>query len=159
MVEIKKVTEQSADILFELIMEMAAHENETHEVANNPELIRQNLVQGDQAQAYLIYMDGQAVGYFIYFYTYSSYVGKKNIYIEDIFIRRAIRKSGLGRMVLAYVCAIAKREGCARVDWTCLDWNTNAVEFYRHMGAKHLKERYYFRFEEEQIARLAGEFD
>lgn len=157
MIEIKKVTKQSADALFKLIMEMAAHEKETDQVVNTPEKIRKNLVEDEQAQAYLIYVDGNLAGYFIYFYTYSSYLGRRNLYIEDIFIRPEKRGSGLGKQVLSHICAVAKREGCARVDWTCLDWNTNAMEFYHHMGADFLKERCYFRMEKEQINRLAGE--
>jgi GNAT superfamily N-acetyltransferase len=88
---------------------------------------------------------GIAVGYAFFFYTYSSFLAKKTLYLEDIFISRDYRSKGIGKMFMEKLICIAKKNDCGRMEWCVLDWNKNAIDFYEHIGAKHLKEWLYYR--------------
>lgn len=89
--------------------------------------------------------NGEAAGYAIYFFTYSSFLAKETLYLEDIFISESYRRSGIGRLFMDEVVKIAKKKKCGRMEWCVLDWNTNAINFYEKLGAKHLKEWLYYR--------------
>jgi ribosomal protein S18 acetylase RimI-like enzyme len=90
-------------------------------------------------------INSEAVGYAIYFYTYSSFLARKTLYLEDIYISKNYRKQGIGKMLTEELIKIAKKNKCGRMEWCVLDWNTNAINFYRKLGAKHLKEWLYYR--------------
>jgi GNAT superfamily N-acetyltransferase len=87
----------------------------------------------------------KAVGYAFYFFTYSSFLAKKTLYLEDIFISQEYRNKGIGKMFMNKLIDIAKKNNCGRMEWCVLDWNKNAIDFYEHLGAKHLKEWLYYR--------------
>jgi GNAT superfamily N-acetyltransferase len=86
-----------------------------------------------------------AAGYAIYFFTYSSFLARKTLYLEDIYISENFRRHGIGKMLIEELINIAKKNKCGRMEWCVLDWNTNAINFYHKLGAKHLKEWLYYR--------------
>jgi GNAT superfamily N-acetyltransferase len=98
--------------------------------------------------------DGQTAGYAIYFFNYSSWVGP-GIYLEDIFVEPELRGQGIGKALLERVAAIAVEKGCRRLQWAVLDWNTQAIEFYRAMGAEFMDEWRNVRMSGEALKRLA----
>lgn len=149
------VGENDAELLYSLIIEMATYEEDLHEVETDLEKIRATICNRQDATAYIGYYKGVAACYVIYFNTYSSYLGKHSIYIEDIYISPDFRKLGLGKIIMGFVADIAISEGCSRLDWTCLDWNENAIHFYEHLGAAHLKNRYYFRADGDNLKKIA----
>ena len=87
----------------------------------------------------------EAIGYAFYFYTYSSFLAKKTLYLEDIFISEKHRKLGAGKLLMDELIKTAKKNKCGRMEWCVLDWNTNAINFYDKLGAKQLKEWLYYR--------------
>jgi GNAT superfamily N-acetyltransferase len=87
----------------------------------------------------------EAVGYAFYFYTYSSFLARKTLYLEDIYISENYRKHGIGKKLIEELVNIAKKNKCGRMEWCVLDWNTSAIEFYNKLGAKQLKEWLYYR--------------
>ncbi|RPI13428.1 MAG: GNAT family N-acetyltransferase [Ignavibacteriae bacterium] len=89
--------------------------------------------------------NGRPVGYAFYFYTYSSFLARKTLYLEDVFISQDYRSKGIGKMFMNKLMDIAKKNKCGRMEWCVLDWNKNAIDFYEHLGAKHLKEWLYYR--------------
>lgn len=89
--------------------------------------------------------DKKAVGYAIYFYTYSSFLAKPTLYLEDIYISEDYRSKGLGRMFFEELNKLAEKKKCGRMEWAVLDWNVNAIKFYDKLGAKPLKEWIYYR--------------
>lgn len=154
-VEIKKIRKEDAGVLYDMIREMAGYEHELDEVKTSKQKIEQTICNGMDANCFITWVDGEPAAYVVYFYTYSTYLGCRNLYVEDVFVRPAYRNLGLGAKILRFMARLAIQEGCPRMDWTCLDWNTNAISFYKHLGASHLKERYYFRADGKALEELA----
>jgi GNAT superfamily N-acetyltransferase len=100
--------------------------------------------------------DGQPVGYAIYFFTFSSFVGRPGIWLEDLYVRPAFRKRGLGRALIEAVARIGVERNCGRYEWSALNWNNNALEFYRRLGAQVLDEWLLLRMDSAALQRLAG---
>lgn len=90
-------------------------------------------------------INGKIVGYAFYFYTYSSFLARKTLYLEDIFISEKYRKQGIGKRFFKELLRIARKNKCGRVEWCVLDWNVNAIKFYDKLGAKPLKDWIYYR--------------
>ncbi len=101
--------------------------------------------------------DGQSAGFALYFFNYSTWMGRPGIYIEDLFVLPELRGRGIGRALLARVAAIAREKGCQRLQWQVLDWNTPAIEFYRAMGAEFLDEWRNVRLDGDALERLASQ--
>ncbi len=101
--------------------------------------------------------DGQPAGFAFYFFNYSTWVGRPGIYLEDLFVQPEFRGRGIGKALLRRVAAIALEQGCRRLQWEVLDWNTPAIEFYRAMGAEFLDEWRNVRLDREALIRLASE--
>ncbi len=106
---------------------------------------RMTAVIGKSIHVLVGVVDGRAVGYAIYFFTYSSFLCKPTLYLEDLFILPGYRRSGIGKKFLDRLRKEAKRKKCGRLEWSVLDWNKPAISFYRKYGAKHLKEWQLFR--------------
>ena len=102
--------------------------------------------------------DGQreAVAYAIYFHNFSTFMGKRGLYLEDLYVRPAHRKEGFARAMLTRLAALAVERGCARFEWSVLDWNTGAQDFYRSMGADILPDWRITRLTGEALKKLAG---
>jgi GNAT superfamily N-acetyltransferase len=99
--------------------------------------------------------EGQAVGYAMYFYTYSSFLARPTLYIEDIFVLPDKRRLGIGDAIMKTLARQAKAEGCGRMEWVVLDWNVTAQAFYQRCGAYHLDNWQTYRLTEDKIALLA----
>jgi GNAT superfamily N-acetyltransferase len=108
--------------------------------------------------AVLAMIDGESepCGYAIYFDTYSTFLCKPSLYIEDIFVLPEARRSGVGYAILRYLAEIAKTNGYGRIEWTCLDWNVDAQRFYGKIGARHLSEWLFYRMDEKAIESFVG---
>lgn len=102
-------------------------------------------------------MSNGAAGFVLYFYNYSTWRGRTGIYIEDLFVRPAFRRRGIGKALFARVAAIAVAEGCPRLEWAVLNWNTPAIDFYRSLGAEPLSEWTTMRLAGEALAGLGSE--
>jgi GNAT superfamily N-acetyltransferase len=139
-----------------LIRQLAAYERLVHEVSANEERLRQTLFPADgrpAAECILAFADGTAVGYAVYFTTYSTFLGKPGLYLEDLFVVPALRKRGIGRALLVHVARLANLRGCGRMEWTVLDWNRRAVDFYASLGAETLPDWRVCRLTGENLAR------
>jgi len=99
--------------------------------------------------------DGQPAGFALYFFNYSTWMGRPGIYLEDLFVQPEFRGLGIGKALLQQVAAIAVEKGCPRLQWEVLDWNTPAIEFYKAMGAEFLDEWRNVRVGGEALERLA----
>jgi GNAT superfamily N-acetyltransferase len=133
----------SADVpvLLELIRELARFEKLEHEFTATAEsLERAFFGPTPVAGALLARMDREAAGYAIYFSTFSSFTGRRGLWLDDLYVRPQFRKRGLGRRLIEEVARIAAAQGCLRFEWLALDWNERALEFYRGLGARSLDE-------------------
>jgi GNAT superfamily N-acetyltransferase len=126
--------------ILRLITELAVYEKMENEVVNTPEMLHENLF-GDQPLIRCLLAEVEeedqtkAVGFALFFYNYSTFVGKKGLYLEDLYVMPAYRGRGIGKALFLELADIAKKEGCGRYEWQVLDWNTPSIEFYRSMGA------------------------
>ena len=101
-------------------------------------------------------LDGQPAGFALYFFNYSTWLGRPGLYLEDIFVPVELRGKGVGKALLQRVAAVAVEKHCPRLQWEVLDWNTPAIDFYRAMGAEFLDEWRNVRISGEALQRLAG---
>jgi GNAT superfamily N-acetyltransferase len=99
--------------------------------------------------------DGDAVGLALYFFTFSTFLARPTLYLEDLFVAPAARGRGAGRALLAALARIAIRKGCARMEWTVLDWNARSIEFYEGLGARLRRDWILTRLAGEPLRRLA----
>ncbi len=100
-------------------------------------------------------ISGKLIGYALYFYTYSSFLARPTLYLEDIFVLEKHRRRGIGRDLFMTCVSEAKRTNCGRMEWSVLTWNEHAIEFYEKLGAKRLEEWRQFRLTRESIKELS----
>jgi len=137
LISIRSATVDDAGLILSLITELAVYENARHEVITDEAQIRRSLLEaGAKASALIAEHDGEAIGYAVYFYNYSTWLGKPGLYLEDLYISKSHRGIGAGKALLQRLAQQAVAEGCGRMEWSVLDWNTPAIEFYEAMGAR-----------------------
>ena len=127
--------------ILRFIRALAAYEREPEAVtATEAELERDGFGPNPFYFCLMAEYDGKAAGFALYFFNYSTWLGRPGLYLEDLFIEPELRGLGIGKALLEQVAAIAVEKGCPRLQWAVLDWNTPAIEFYRAMGAEFLDE-------------------
>jgi GNAT superfamily N-acetyltransferase len=154
-VEVRAGTVSDTPLLLAFIYEMAAFEKLT--VSATEDSLREALF-GDApvAQVLLLFVEGRPIGYITYFFTFSTMVGKRGLWLDDIFIERDYRGRGIGRALMAYLADVALENQCGRFEWSVLDWNEAAIGFYRNLGASILADWRVCRLEEQQLPGVAG---
>jgi GNAT superfamily N-acetyltransferase len=145
-------------LLLGLFAELAEYERLTHIMRADERKLGEALF-GSQplAEALIAECDGQAAGYALFFPTFSSFLASAGMWLEDLFVRPAHRRHGIGRALLAAVAARTRERGGERLEWAALDWNELALGFYRSLGARTLGDWITHRLDGEPLARLAGE--
>lgn len=145
------------DVLAGLIRALARYEKLEHEVVATPELLRTALFSDrPRAHGLLAEVAGRAVGFAIWFYNFSTFVGRPGIYLEDLYVEPEHRKLGIGRAVLKYLAARATREGCGRLEWAVLNWNEPAIKFYERLGSVAMNEWHVRRLSGASLAAMAA---
>jgi len=155
-IEIRPATEADAQLLFDLILELAAYEKMADEVVGDAEVLRRSLFEQRAAEALLLETaDGEAVGYAIFFTTFSTFECRSGIWLEDVYVRPEHRRGGIGRLVMEHLANLALDRGHVRLDWVALEWNEPALNFYEQLGARRLDDWKMLRLEKDGIKRLA----
>jgi GNAT superfamily N-acetyltransferase len=150
-------TERDLPLILTLIKELAEYEKLAHAVEATEEILRDSLFRKRAAEVVIGYAGDEPAGYALFFQTFSTFLGRPGMWLEDIFVRPRFRGQGLGRMFLARLAAIAVERGYGRVEWSVLDWNQPSIEFYKRMGATPLDEWTMFRLTGESLRKLAGQ--
>lgn len=156
MLTIRKATEKDVETIFGFIVKMAEYERLENEVDTSPMELRKVLFMEHQAQAVIAEVDGNAVGMALYFFNFSTFKGRRGLWLEDLFVDKEQRGKGYGKALLLHLTKIARECGCRRMEWSVLDWNTPSIEFYRSLGAQPQDEWTTFRLQEDDIERLAN---
>ncbi len=140
-VTIRNAKQSDSPEIIRLIEELAAYEklDPPDEVSCN-RLITDAFSENPPFKVLLAEIDGFAVGYAFYLFTYSSFLAKKTLYLEDIFISPDYRRHGIGKKFMDLLIEIASENNCGRMEWVVLDWNQSAIDFYEKLGARELKE-------------------
>ena len=134
--QIRPATVTDVPTILRFIRELAEFEKLLHEVEATEASLRATLF-GDRpyAEVVLAELDGQAVGQALFFHNYSTFLAKAGVYLEDLYVIPDARGQGVGEALLRHLAKIAVERGCGRYEWTVLDWNQRAIDFYRKMGA------------------------
>jgi len=155
-IEIRPATEADVQLLFDLILELAGYEKLADEVRGDAEVLRRSLFEQRAAEALLLETaDGEAIGYAIFFTTFSTFECRSGIWLEDVYVRPEHRRGGIGRLVMEHLAKLALDRGHVRLDWVALEWNEPALTFYEQLGARRLDDWKLLRLEKDGIKRLA----
>jgi GNAT superfamily N-acetyltransferase len=143
-------------IILQLIRDLATYERAPNEVTATEEGLREALFAEKPAAEVLLAFEGtEPVGFAVFFHNFSTWLGRRGLYLEDLFVKPEARGKGYGRALLVDLAKIAHDRGCGRMEWAVLDWNDPAIQFYLKLGAKPMKEWTVFRLTREGIATLA----
>ena len=155
---IVQATKKDIPLIREFILELAEYERARPGEAPVSEKDLAETLFGKRAAAEVLiaYLGGEPVGFALFFHNYSTWLGKRGIYLEDLFVRPAARKHGVGFALLRALARTALERGCGRVDWSVLTWNELAITFYRQIGAKSMDDWTTFRLTGDALAQMAG---
>jgi GNAT superfamily N-acetyltransferase len=154
---IDPITAAEIPLLLDLIRELARFEKLENEVEATVESLHESFLGSRPAAgAFLAKADGGVVGYAIYFFTFSSFLGRPGIWLEDVYVRSAFRRQGLGRRLIEAVARIGVERNCGRYEWTALNWNVNALNFYRRLGARAMDDWVLLRLNSDGLRRVAS---
>ncbi len=155
--EIRPASEDDVPIILSFIKELAEYERLSHEVIATEDALRECLF-GERrfAEVVIGYYGNDPVGFALFFYNFSTFLSKPGIYLEDLYVKPEFRRRGYGRVLLLYLARLAKERGCGRFEWSALDWNEPAINFYKNLGAVPMDEWTVYRVTGETLSRLAN---
>src|SRR5436190_4800746 len=154
--EIRPARVEDVPVILELIRHLAMYVRAPDEVSATAEQLVDVLFGERPAAEVLLAFEGQSpVGFAVFFYNFSTWLGRPGLYLEDLFVKPEMRGKGYGRALLIELAEIARNRGCGRMEWAVLDWNEPAIKFYRALGAKPMHEWTVFRLTRDGIASLA----
>lgn len=152
---IRRAAAGDCALILTLIRELAEYERLAHEVVADATLLERHLFGEHPAAEVLLAETGDAAaGFALFFTSFSTFLGRPGIYLEDLFVRPAHRGQGVGRALIAALARLAVARGCGRLEWSVLDWNTAAIGFYRALGAEAMDEWTTFRLAGPALERL-----
>ncbi len=153
---IKHATVADVPLILQLIRELAEYERAPNDaVATEPQLREVLFGEKPAAEVLLAFEGGEPVGFAVYFFNFSTWLGRPGLYLEDLFVRPELRGKGYGRALLVRLAQIARDRGCGRMEWAVLDWNEPAIGFYKKLGARPQDEWTVFRLTSDGISQLA----
>ncbi|MCC4605993.1 GNAT family N-acetyltransferase [Xanthomonas campestris pv. badrii] len=155
--QIRTATPDDVPLLHELITALAVYEREPDAVTASQDDLRASLFgDGATAHALICEQDGQALGFAVYFFNYSTWLGRNGLYLEDLFVRPQARGKGAGLALLRHLAQLAVQRGCGRFEWSVLDWNQPAIDFYQAVGARPMDGWTVYRLDGERLAAFAA---
>lgn len=153
---IRRADENDLELLFALIKEMALYEKRPEDVVGNADALGYWLFERCVPWAYIAEYEGSTAGYAICYPVFGSFSTAGRVHLEDIYIREPLRRRGLGRAFFAHIAAGVLEEGYAGLEWNCLSWNKDALDFYARIGACRETGRDYLFFSKGQLETLAA---
>src|SRR6266850_3260588 len=155
---IRSATERDVPLILSLIRGLAEYERLAHEVTATEASLRDSLFgPSPGAEVLIAESDAESVGFALFFQNFSTFVGKRGLYLEDLFVKPAWRSRGVGRQLLVRLARLAVERDCGRLEWAVLDWNEPAIQFYRGLGAQPMHDWTVFRVAGDTLHQLAAE--
>ncbi len=154
---VRFASEGDVGVILHFIQELAEYESLSSEVVATEDVLRDSLFVKKHAEVIIGELDGAPVAFALFFHNFSTFLGKANLYLEDLFVEEQYRGRGLGRSMIACLAAVATERGCERLDWWCLDWNEPSIAFYRRLGARPMSDWTVYRVEGARLQELARE--
>lgn len=154
---IQKANKEDVPLILSFIRELAEYEQLLHEVVATEQILLESLF-GDNPRAEVLigFSNGLPSSFVLYFYNYSTFLGRPGVYIEDLYVRPEFRGLGIGKKLLAYLAKICIDNNCPRLQWWVLDWNEDAIGFYKRIGAKPMDEWTVYRVSGQELNQLAN---
>ncbi|MGA3244169.1 MAG: GNAT family N-acetyltransferase [Bacteroidota bacterium] len=150
-------TKSDIPVILALIKELAEYERLAHEVVATEEILTETLFgERPYAEVLLAHYENNPVGYALFFHSYSTFLGRPGLYLEDLYVRPSLRGKGIGKALLATLARIALDRKCGRLEWAVLNWNEPAIGFYKSLGAKPMDTWTVYRITAEPLAQLAS---
>ena len=155
MLNIRKATADDIPLILEFIRELAEYEHlRDQAVATEEDLRRDGFADEPRFHVDIAEWNGEAAGFALWFYNYSTFQGKPGIYLEDLFVRPRFRRRGIGKALLINLARFAVEQGCGRYQWQVLDWNSPSIAFYESLGAEVMKQWLTMRVSGESLRKL-----
>lgn len=156
-ISVRPAVAEDSPLVLDFIQQLARYEKLEHQCIATAEQIRETLFGPKAKAAALLAFEGEnPAGFAVYFYSYSTFLAKPGLYLEDLFVKPDLRGRGIGKRIFLELLRIAAANDCGRFEWSVLDWNEPAIRFYESLGAKAQAEWIRYRLDEEQISLLAG---
>ncbi len=151
---IREAVSQDINTIFDFICELAEYEKMSDEVTATPELLHESVFVKKQAEVLIAEVEGDAVGFALFFHNFSTFKGRACLYLEDIYIKPEFRSKGYGKLLFRELAAIAVNRNCDRFDWSVLNWNEPSIKFYKSLGAVAMDEWTVFRLSREALQKF-----
>ena len=148
---------EDTGLILSFIRELADYEKMLDQVVATEELLREQLFDKHGAEVLFALADGQEVGFALFFHNFSTFLGRRGLYLEDLFVKPAFRGQGYGKALLKKLARIAVQRGCGRLEWACLDWNQPSIDFYLSTGAQPMNDWTVYRLTGDSLNRMAQE--
>ena len=153
---IRQAQRADTGLILRFIRALAAYEKMADQVVATEALLEEWLFDRGAAQVVFALEGDREVGFALYFHNFSTFLGRAGVYLEDLFVLPECRGKGYGKALLAYLAAQARREGCGRLEWWCLDWNRPSIDFYKRLGAQPMEDWTVYRLTGETLEAAAG---
>jgi GNAT superfamily N-acetyltransferase len=153
--KIRFAQKEDVSLVLSFIKELAEYEKLSNEVVANEEILFDSLFVKKQAEVIIAEFKGEPVGFALFFHNFSTFLGKANLYLEDLYVKEKFRGLGLGKAMFSCLAKIAIERNCGRLDWWCLDWNEPSIRFYIKMGAKPMNQWTVYRVEGQELIDLS----
>ena len=151
---IRKATEIDTELIFDLIKKLAVYEKMENDVVASVEQLKENIFKNNFAEVVNAEENSKPVGFALYFFNFSTFLGKPGLYLEDLYVEEDCRGKGYGKKLLLHLVKIAKEKNCGRMEWSVLDWNEPSIKFYESLGAKGMDEWTVYRLDSETMDQL-----
>lgn len=152
---IRFAAKQDASLVLRFIKELAVYEKMEQLVVATEADIERLIFEQKAAEVIFICEDGKEVGFALFFHTFSTFLGKTGIHLEDLYVMPEYRGKGYGKALLKKLAQLAVERDCGRLEWSCLDWNTHSIDFYRSLGASQLDNWLDFRLSGDALSKMA----
>jgi GNAT superfamily N-acetyltransferase len=152
---LRPAEENDTGILLDFIKKLASYEKKTDEVIATESDLECVLFRMKIAEAIIAELDGEAAGFAIFFYNFSTFIGKPGIYIEDLFVNPEVRGKGIGKALLSYIARLAIKRKCCRLEWSVLHWNEPSINFYKKLGAEPKDEWVGYKLSGKSLKKIA----
>ena len=154
-VAFRTATREDTSLILQFIRELAEYEHLLQEVVAEESALCSELFEKRGAEVIFALEDGKEVGFALFFHNFSTFLGRRGLYLEDLYVRPAYRGKGYGKALLQKLAAIAVERGCGRMEWWCLDWNQPSIGFYKSLGAEPMSDWTVYRLTGETLQNLA----
>ncbi len=153
---IRESGKDDVPVILDFIKELAEYERLSNEVTASEDMLRRNLFEKKYAEVLIGELNSEPVGFALFFHNFSTFLAKPGIYLEDLYVMEKYRGRGFGRKMLSYLAKLTIERDCGRLEWSVLDWNKPAIDFYLSIGAVPMEDWTVYRLTGKELSSLAG---